>query len=272
MALNSSTVAAGDTVTAAQRNNLRKDVIGCGVDFATSGGSANAQTLAIDSQYVAHRAGDSIKFTAGFTNTGAATFNINSIGALAIQKQGLALTGGEIVKGEIIEVVYDGAVFQLKHSGRMIGEMAIWPTNTAPAGWLLCYGQVISTTTYAALYSIIGHTFAADPGGGNFTLPDMRGRIPLGQDDMGGASANRVTSAQADSIGGVDGAETHTLLEAEMPAHTHTASGVNKSAGGASPDTGSGTASSAMTTDATGGGGAHNNVQPYLTVNYIIKF
>jgi microcystin-dependent protein len=90
---------------------------------------------------------------------------------------------------------------------------------SAPSGWLLCYGQTVSQTTYADLYAIIGHTYGADPGGGNFILPDMRGSIPLGKDNMGGASANRITSAAADTVGLRGGNEAHTHTGAN---HQHT--------------------------------------------------
>ncbi len=104
--------------------------------------------------------------------------------------------------------------------GNPAGTLIMWLTDTAPDGYLLCYGQAVSSATYAALYAVIGITFGGD-GAPNFNLPDMRGRIPLGQDDMGGASANRVTSVQADSIGGASGAETHALSEAELATHLH---------------------------------------------------
>lgn len=158
-------------------------------------------------------------------------------------------------------------------AGVPTGALFQWLTNTAPTGYLLCYGQVVSTTTYAALYAVIAHTFASDPGGGNFTLPDLRGRLPLGQDDMGGSSANRVVSAQADSLGGVDGAETVTLDTTMIPAHTHVMGTYGNTGGGQSGLRGSSVSdiTSYTSTASTGGGLAHNNMPPYITVNYIIK-
>ena len=156
-----------------------------------------------------------------------------------------------------------------------VGAMLIWLTDTAPNGWLLCYGQEISRSTYARLFALIGTTFGIGDGSTTFDLPDLRGRLPLGQDDMGGVSANRVTNAQADTIGGSAGAENHTLLTAEMPAHTHT---VPDWVGGGADGAGRSLASqidrdvNIVNTGSKGGGGAHNNVQPYLTTNYIIKY
>ena len=154
-----------------------------------------------------------------------------------------------------------------------VGAMFIWLTDTAPNGWLLCYGQEISRTTYARLFALIGTTFGVGNGTTTFNLPDLRGRLPLGQDDMGGVSANRVTNAQADIIGGSAGAEDHTLSIAEMPAHTHLCPRV----GASGTEALVGSANNPVTTPntptfSTGGDGSHNNVQPYLTMNYIIKY
>lgn len=82
-------------------------------NYATSGGSANAQTLALTPALTAQAAGTRVKFKAGFTNTGATTMNIDSLGALAIQSAGAALTGGEIVVNGIYELVHDGTQYQL---------------------------------------------------------------------------------------------------------------------------------------------------------------
>jgi microcystin-dependent protein len=149
------------------------------------------------------------------------------------------------------------------------GMMMIWPTDTAPIGWLLSYGQAISRSVYASLFAVIGTTFGIGDGATTFNLPDFRGRVPLGQDDMGGASANRVTSAQADTIGGSAGAENHTLIIGELPAHNHMEDGVSGTA-----SSGSGVSSCASKnawTNNTGSDLPHNNMQPYLTLNYIIK-
>lgn len=150
------------------------------------------------------------------------------------------------------------------------GSIIIWTTDTAPTGWLLCYGQAVSRTTYATLYAVVSTTFGVGDGSTTFNLPDMRGRVPLGQDDMGGSSANRVTNAQADSIGGAAGAETHTLTEAEMPEHKHTVPmSLLIGQGGAESSTGM---TGSTDTSLTGSGDAHNNMSPYITLNYIIKF
>ena len=108
-----------------------------------------------------------------------------------------------------------------------VGTIVNYGGTTAPDDWLLCYGQAISRTTYADLFAVIGTTYGTGDGITTFNAPDMRGRVVVNQDDMGGSSANRVTDAEADSLNGdtlgdTGGVETQTLSEAEMPAHTHT--------------------------------------------------
>lgn len=158
--------------------------------------------------------------------------------------------------------------------GSIVGEVRMWVTDTAPPGWLLCYGQAVSRSTYASLFAIVGTAFGVGNGSTTFNLPDLRGRTVIGQDDMGGTSANRITAAAADSIGGSGGAETHTLTTAELASHAHQQV-VGWGAGsdalpiwdGNSNDTAYGLPSS---TGPAGSGSAHNNLQPYIALNFII--
>lgn len=90
----------------------------------------------------------------------------------------------------------------------------------APNNWLLCDGSEHSLSTYATLFAIIGITYgAAAPG--KFRVPDLRGRFPLGKDNMGGTSANNVADPIADQLGGFAGDDTKTLAVANLPQHTH---------------------------------------------------
>ena len=101
------------------------------------------------------------------------------------------------------------------------GSITAFAGSTEPVGWLFCYGQQISRASYAALFAVIGTTYGVGDGSTTFNLPDLRGRIPLTKDNMGGTSANRVTAAAADTLGGSGGAENHTLSASEIPAHNH---------------------------------------------------
>jgi phage-related tail fiber protein len=80
------------------------------------------------------------------------------------------------------------------------GAMLLWTTNTAPSGFLLCSGQAVNRTTYAVLFAVIGETFGAGDASTTFNVPDMRGRFPLGKDNMGGSSANRCTYMRLEII------------------------------------------------------------------------
>ena len=181
------------------------------------------------------------------------------------------------------------------------GTMDLYAGSTAPTGWLLAYGQAVSRTTYADLFAVLSTTYGAGDGSTTFTLPDMRGRVPAGLDNMGGTAASRLTSTvltASNTLGATGGTQTHTMTSAEMPSHTHTQNAhghtiVNPSTGnqilymgnGASgfPDqwgqggqgglsSGTPIQSTTATNQNTGGGGAHLNTQPTIVLNYIIKF
>lgn len=156
------------------------------------------------------------------------------------------------------------------------GTIVPFAGSTAPGGWLFCHGQEVDRTTYARLFNRIGTAFGAGNGSTTFNLPDMRGRVPLGKDNMGGASANRVTNPQADVLGGSMGAETHTLSIAEMPSHSHVQTRGDEGAGQGTLHAAGTAAYQTVTatnvnTQSAGGGGAHNNMQPSITMNYIIR-
>lgn len=155
------------------------------------------------------------------------------------------------------------------------GIVAPYGGTTEPSGWLFCYGQAVNRVTYAALYAAIGTTYGAGDGTTTFNLPDLRGRTVAGQDDMGGSSANRLTGQSGglngDNLGATGGAETHTLSTTEMPSHTHQYNVASNGAGSLWARGQAGTDISSPATSSAGGGGAHNNVQPTIILNYIIK-
>lgn len=107
----------------------------------------------------------------------------------------------------------------------LTGTILDYAGATAPNGWLLCYGQAVSRTTYKNLFARIGTTYGAGDGSTTFNLPDCRGRAIIGKDNMGGTAANRVTTAgggiDGTTLGAAGGAEKHQLTAAQMPKHTH---------------------------------------------------
>lgn len=117
--------------------------------------------------------------------------------------------------------------------------------SSAPGGYLLCYGQEVSQTTYSALYAIVGTNF--NTGGeavGNFRIPDLRGRATFGKDDMGGSAANRVTNA----ISGITGTTMGSSGGSQsVQSHSHTGSGTTSTQSADHTHTFSGTTSGGTT-------------------------
>lgn len=146
---------------------------------------------------------------------------------------------------------------------------------TAPTGYLLCDGDEVSRTTYADLFAVVSTTYGSGNGSTTFNVPDLRGRVPVGKDNMGGTSANRITASAADTLGGASGAQTHTLTSSQMPSHNHSYLVAN-SRNDTSGDSSSGTVDrwtndTTGNTGSTGSNGSHNILQPYIALNYIIR-
>jgi microcystin-dependent protein len=173
-----------------------------------------------------------------------------------------------------------------------IGGVIDWAGSSLPTGYLYCDGSVISRTSYADLFAVIGTTYGAGDGSTTFALPDARGRVTAGMDNMnnvagtGGGDAGRLTSASkagidGDTLGASGGEEQITLTHQEsgVPAHDHAyvdryRGTVTRQNGGS--NTGSATLTSGgYNTSANtpqNASEAHNNVQPTLVLNKIIRF
>jgi microcystin-dependent protein len=142
------------------------------------------------------------------------------------------------------------------------GMMIAYGGSAAPSGWLLCQGQAVSQTAYAALYAVIGSTYnTGGEGAGNFRIPNMQGNVAVGL-----LTGDPNFGALGDQLG----EQEHTLTIPEMPSHNHGGDAV----GGASVNIANVSGSNDKNTQAigfTGGDGAHNNIQPSLVVNWLIK-
>jgi microcystin-dependent protein len=158
------------------------------------------------------------------------------------------------------------------------GSMIDYGGSSTPTGWLLCDGSAVSRATYAALFTAISTTWGAGNGTTTFNVPDFRGRVSIGKDNMGGSAANRITNAGSGitgtTLGASGGAQNVTLDTTMIPAHTHTFTISTRDysgSGGSSANYSAGSGATTITTSSTGGGAAHNNVQPGAVVNKIIK-
>lgn len=175
-----------------------------------------------------------------------------------------------------------------------IGVVLPYAGSSAPTGYLLCDGTAVSRMTYSALFSAIGTTYGTGDGSTTFNLPDLRGRVVAGKDNMGGTSANRLTDqsggVDGDVLGDVGGSETHTLTDDESRLvstryrYLKNSSVTSDEVDATMPKEGGQidikTAGHQYDTNPTAGfrinatvnsADPHNNVQPTIILNYIIR-
>jgi len=162
-------------------------------------------------------------------------------------------------------------------SDQFVGEIRIFATDFAPTGWAQCNGQLMPLSQNTALFSLLGTTYGGN-GTSTFALPDLQGRAPLQQGAGPGLSQR--------DLGEAGGSASVALLPSEMPAHSHQLmhSGGAANASTPSVDTAfarttaaqvyapgdSSVPASAQALSPAGGGTPHNNMQPYLTLNFCI--
>jgi microcystin-dependent protein len=165
------------------------------------------------------------------------------------------------------------------------------PADKLPTGWLLCDGSAISRSTYSDLWNIIGAIYGSDDSA-TFKLPDLRGRVVAGVDNMnnavgtGGGTAGRLTLAASggvngSTLGAEGGEESHLLLaeESGIASHSHTTYATtnnNTTTGGGGTRVTAlippgGAAIGSTSSAESNASAAHNNVQPTLVLNYMIK-
>lgn len=159
-------------------------------------------------------------------------------------------------------------------SDQFVAEIRIFPFNFPPTGWAFCDGQLMPISQNTALFSLLGTYYGGD-GKSTFALPDLQGTAPM-QTGQGQGLSERF-------LGEMSGVESITLLQSEIPVHTHVLQGsfddannidpANRYYGRGNPVYAAPAALGAMAAQSlapAGGGLPHNNMQPYLTLNFCI--
>lgn len=288
-------------VTAAWRDDIS--------GLLASTGTSSAYALATNSSIGSPpNDGQMLAFSPHTTNSASATLAVDSGTAYPIQTApGVAIGTGVIVEGSPYRVKFSTSssawllegVYNLP-SGVPLGAAIPYTGSTAPSSnYVLAYGQCISRSTYASYFAIVSTTYGACDGTTTFGVPDVRGRVVAGKDDMGGTSANRLTNQtgglNGDTLGATGGAETHTLVVGEIPNHNHSVSGTVSIPNGTQVMRTNGqwqfggesalgtfqgaTANTQVNLFATftpsetsiGGDDPHNNVQPTIIFTYLIR-
>ena len=160
-----------------------------------------------------------------------------------------------------------------------VAEIRIFPFNFAPRGWAFCDGQLLPISQNTALFSLLGTTYGGN-GQSTFALPDLRGSVPMHPGQGPGLSLH--------DLGETGGSETVTLLESEIPAHSHIMKASNNDGVSPSPTNNVSAAPGAdrdlflykegapnavmnpLSSGISGGGQPHNNLMPYLTLHFNI--
>lgn len=221
------------------------------------------------------------------------------------------LLPGTIIQGTPYVAVYnhaDGSFYLHGFYGNpynipLAAGLDFWGLAAPNSCFAFPYGQAISRVTYATLFAVVGTAYGGGDGSTTFNLPDLRGRVTARPDNMGGTTANRLATgslaAFRHSLGGIGGEATHTLDASEVPAlsgvtaasattatfyvsdffftngglsqNVTTSSGNINTSGGSSVKTMTVNIPNLSVTVNGGGGAAHNNIQPTILSNYILR-
>jgi len=284
----------------------RDDIAGAIVTSGTSTAYTVSSYQAFDT--LGHLGGQVIAFTPHATNGATVTLNVDSLGAKPLRSApGVELQAGTIIQGTPYVATYnngDGAFYLQGFFGNpynipLAGGLPFFGTTAPNSSFVFPYGQAISRSAYAALFSLVGTAYGSGDGSTTFNIPDLRGRVIAGKDDMGGSAASRLTSGGSGitgtTLGATGGAEIHALTIAELPAHTHanTLTDPGHVHGEVTPVPGGGATNSCptgvsattanifntltaqtgiiLTNASVGSGNAHNIAQPTIICNYIIR-
>ena len=243
-----------------------------GSDKPTYLGDYNSDMLKIDSGI------NSAKTTADTANTAAtnaasAASNAQTTADTAVTNASNAQTtanGAVASIGDLLSlntINKTNLVAAINEIIEQTGVIKAFAGSTAPTGYLICDGAAVSRSTYSRLFNVIGTTFGTGDGSTTFNLPNLDGKVITGYDPL---------QTEFDTIGKTGGEKTHQLTVNEMPTHAHVetiwtgGSGVSAEKIQAAPvDAGP---TGGETSATAGGDQAHNNLQPYMVLNYIIKY
>ena len=270
-----------------------------------TGGTSTAYTVSSYSTFdtLANMNGQMIAFTPHTTNGATVTLNVDGLGAKPLRSSpGVELLAGTLIQGTPYVATYNNSdaawylrnFFGNPYNVPIAGGMDFWGTTVPNSSFAFPAGQAISRSTYSVLFGIMGTTYGVGDGSTTFNLPDKTGRVSA----MKEASATRLTSTyfggNSTSMGATGGAESHTLTTAEIPSHSHgvtdpghthaTTPATSYVGQSISPQAGASTnvptnpttlsinsATTGITINNAGGGGAHAIVQPTIICNYIIR-
>jgi microcystin-dependent protein len=209
----------------------RDDIAGAIV----TGGTSTAYTVTSYQVFdtLAHMSGQMIAFTPHATNGATVTLNVDGLGAKPLRSApSVELLAGTLIQGTPYTALYNNSDSAWYLSGfygnayniPLGGGLVFFGTTAPNSSFVFPYGQAISRTTYSALFSMFSTTFGVGDGSTTFNIPDVRGRVIAGKDDMGGSSANRLTNGDnglnGDVLGATGGVDLKQLVTANLPPYT----------------------------------------------------
>ncbi|WP_334437715.1 phage tail protein [Bradyrhizobium sp. AZCC 1610] len=281
----------------------RDDISGAIVTGGTSTSYTVATYTVFDS--LAHMGGQVVAFTPHATNGATVTLNVDGLGAKPLRSApSVELLAGTLIQGTPYTALYNNsdAVWYLSnfyvnpYNVPLAAGIDYWGTTSPNSAFAFATGQALSRTTYANLFAIWGTTYGVGDGSTTFNMPNKTGRVSA----MVESIATRLTSTyfggNSTVLGSVGGLESHTLTTAQLASHSHSntlndsghahlvfnypsAGGVQYPAsgsrdgvaGGANGSTATNTTGISINNASAGSGNAHNNVQPTIICNYIIR-